>query len=90
MHSIRLTFREITIGLGLLRPVQTAEENTPCESARRTATSECAPVRQFMHCWTENLQLHSSSAGLPSKPFARSFRQAIPTTVAFMFTKSTL
>jgi hypothetical protein len=27
MHSIRLTFRELAIGLGLLRPVQTAEEN---------------------------------------------------------------
>jgi hypothetical protein len=27
MHSIRLTFREMAIGLGLLRPVQTAEEN---------------------------------------------------------------
>lgn len=27
MHSIRLTFREMSIGLGLLRSVQTADEN---------------------------------------------------------------
>lgn len=27
MHSIRITFRETAIGLGLLRPLRAAEEN---------------------------------------------------------------
>ena len=42
MHSIRLTFREMSIGLGLLRPVQTAEEND--------ALRKCTAYLDFRVC----------------------------------------